>query len=79
VALDKNNGRMGIGLVIKDFNGKVYAAASHVVDFLTDPIVRESMAALKAVEICKNMRLDKIMVEGDSLKVVNAINKPGLN
>jgi ribonuclease HI len=79
VALDKNNGRMGIGLVIRDSSGKVYAAASHVVDFLIDPIVGESMAALKVVEFCKNMGLDRIMVEGDSLQVVNAINKPGLN
>lgn len=79
MALNKNNDRMGIGLVIKDSSGNVYATASHVVDFLTNTIVEESMAALKAVEFCKNMGLDRIMVEGDSLQVVNAINKPGLN
>lgn len=57
MALHKNNGRMGIELAIRDSNGKVYAAASHVVDFLTDPVIGESMAALKAIEFCKNMGL----------------------
>jgi ribonuclease HI len=80
VALDKNNGRMGIGsLVIRDSNGKVYAAASYVVNFLTNPVIGESMAPLKTVEFCKNMGLVRIMEEGDSFQVVNAINKPGLN
>jgi hypothetical protein len=46
VALDNKNGRMGVGLVIKDSNGKVYAAASQVVDFIVDPVVGESIAAL---------------------------------
>jgi ribonuclease HI len=70
---------MGIGLLIRDSNGNVNAAAIHVVDFLVDPVVGESMAVLKVVEFCKNRGLDMIMVEGDSLQVVNSINKPGLN
>jgi len=37
---------MGIGLLIRDSNGKVYAAASQVVDFIVDPVVGESIAAL---------------------------------
>jgi hypothetical protein len=79
MALDRKNGRMGIGLLIRDSNGNVNAAAIHVVDFLVDPVVGESMAVLKVVEFCKNRGLDMIMVEGDSLQVVNSINKPGLN
>jgi ribonuclease HI len=79
VALDNKNGRMGIGLLIRDSKGKVYATASQVVDFIVDPVVGESIAALKVVEFCKNRGLDRIMVEGDSLQVVHSINKPGLN
>ncbi len=79
VALDNKKGRMGIGLLIRDSKGKVHAAASQVVDFIFDPVVGESIAALKAVEFCKNRGLDRIMVEGDSIQVVQSINKPGLN
>jgi len=70
---------MGIGLLIRDSNGKVYAVVSQVVGFLVDSVVGESIAALKCVEFCKNRGLDMIMVGGGSLKVLNSINKPGLN
>lgn len=70
---------MGFDLLIRDWKGKVIAAASHVEDFIADPVVGESMTAMKAVEFCKFRRLNRIIVEGHSLQVVNSINKPGLN
>jgi ribonuclease HI len=79
VALDPKNSRMGFDLLIRDWKGKVIAAAIHVVDFIADPVVGESMAALKAIEFCKFRGLNRIIVEGDSLQVVNSINKPCLN
>lgn len=44
-----------------------------------DPVVVEALAALHTVEFCHNRGLRSIILEGDSLIVVNAINKSGLN
>jgi ribonuclease HI len=43
-----------------------------------DPVVAESFAALRAAEFSRNRGLQRIILEGDSLIVVQAINKPGL-
>jgi ribonuclease HI len=44
-----------------------------------NPAVAEAFAALRAAEFCRNWGLDKIISEGDSLQVVNALNRPGQN
>jgi ribonuclease HI len=42
-------------------------------------VVAEVYAALCAVEFCKNRGLTNIILEGDSLQVVIALQNPGLN
>jgi hypothetical protein len=72
-------GRMGIGIIVRDSEGKVYAVASQSLSALLEPVVTKAIAALKAVEFSRNRGLYKIILEGDSLQVVNAVNAAGPN
>jgi hypothetical protein len=63
---------MGYGLIVKDFSGKVFAAACFTTFSVLDPVVVEASAALR--EFCHTRRFFKIIVEGDSLQVVKALN-----
>jgi ribonuclease HI len=40
-----------------------------------DPATSEAMAALVAIELCRDLGVFYVILEGDSLKVVNAINE----
>jgi hypothetical protein len=57
----------------------VVAAACHSVRFLTDPIIEELFVALRAVEFCRNRSFSHIILEGDSLIVITALNNKNDN
>jgi hypothetical protein len=40
-----------------------------------EPVIGEAMAALVAVEFCRDLGLQDIVLEGDSMLVVNAIKR----
>jgi ribonuclease HI len=73
-AINKQNGCMGYGYIVRDSHGLVVATACHSMRFLTDPIIAESLAALRAVEFCRNRGFSHIILEGDYLIVVTALN-----
>ena len=73
VAISKQNQRMGVGVIIRDERGKVNAALSQTVCTVYDPTTAEIMAALTAVELCRDMGFFDILLEGDSLMAVKAI------
>jgi hypothetical protein len=68
---------MGYGLIVRDFSGKVFAAACFTTFSILDLVVAKAYAALRAVEFCHTWRFLKIIVEGDSLQVVKAIKHKG--
>jgi ribonuclease HI len=72
-ALDSVNRRMGVGILVRDHLGMVIAARSHTLVFLTEPVVAEAIAALHAVEFSRDLGLPRIVLEGDSLQVVTAV------
>jgi ribonuclease HI len=74
VAINFSDGKMGYGGIVRDFMGTVQAAFCFSVDFVAEPVVAESFAALHTVEFCKNRGFTRIILEGDSLLVVQAIN-----
>jgi hypothetical protein len=45
--------------------------------FIVDPIVAEAYAALKAVELCRDLRLCNILLEKDTLDIVNVLLSDG--
>jgi ribonuclease HI len=55
----------------------VYATLSHSVEVCPAPVIVEAMGALQATEFCRDLGLSDLMLEGDSLQVVQAINAEG--
>jgi trehalose-6-phosphatase len=58
---------MGFGCIIRDYQGTVIAAASFPSDSLVEPVLAETLAALRAAKFCRNRGLQIFIMEGDSL------------
>jgi ribonuclease HI len=78
-AINSKKGILGFGCIVWDVHGFVVAALSHSVIVMGNPEVAEALAALHTIEFCRNHGFNSIILEGDSLIVVNAINRVGLN
>ncbi|XP_075633668.1 uncharacterized protein LOC142606158 [Castanea sativa] len=66
-------GHAGLGVVIRDCNGNVVAALSLKIGLPHSVETAEALAALRAVVFAKELRIFKVVVEGDCLKVVQAL------
>ena len=77
VALNSVVKRIGTGVIIQDDKGVVFAALSRSVEACPAPVIVEAMGALHAIEFCQDSGLLNIMLEGDSLQVVQAVNAKG--
>lgn len=73
-AVDKSNGRIGLGVVIRDHLGQMYASKSQTRHGYLEPVAAEAMAALLASLLCCEMRLQQVMLEGDAKVIVDAVN-----
>ncbi|XP_035545902.1 uncharacterized protein LOC118348408 [Juglans regia] len=73
-AIDKVHCRVGTGVVIRDWNVCVTTTLRSTCASFLDPLLGEAIAALRAVKFCAELGLRTIILEGDSLNVVNAIN-----
>ena len=58
---------MGFGAIIRDLNGRVFAAKSVKVNKVFELVVGEAMAAMAALEFCNSRAIQDIILEGDSL------------
>jgi ribonuclease HI len=76
VAIDTKLHIMGFGVIIRDHRGAVCAAKCKRFNRDYEPVIGEAMAAMEAVEFNKDRGLLDIMLEGDSLQVVQAIKEP---
>jgi ribonuclease HI len=74
-AIDKNNQRMGIGIIARDHNRNIVAAFVATRLYITDPSSAEALAAWKMAELCVMLGLNNVLLEGDSLEVVQALCK----
>jgi ribonuclease HI len=77
VALNVVGKRVGIGGFIRDDKGLVIAALSRTMEACPVPIIAEVMGELQATELCRDMGLSDIVLEGDSPQVVQAVNAKG--
>jgi ribonuclease HI len=68
--------RMGIGMIVRNEKGEFVAAMAKVLPSINDPTVAEALAAWHAVNLCVEKGFHKIVLEGLSLVVVSALNKP---
>lgn len=79
MAIDSKNRRMGIGIIARDREGQVIAANYHSVCVRQELVIEEAQATLRAVEFSCELGLQNIILEGDSLQVINAVKVNGPN
>ena len=74
VALFENIGSAGIGVAIRDSDGEIIAALSQRIPLPFSVEMAEAMAARRALLFAQELSLYKVMMEGDCLRVVSALN-----
>ena len=75
-AIFENFGRAGLGVVVRDVEGMVIAALSQNIQLPSSVDSVEALAARRAIILAQEISLTQVVVEGDSLKVIAAINNP---
>jgi ribonuclease HI len=78
-AVDKKNGRIGLGIVVQDYEGVVLAARSTTKNFLANHVVVEALVAFHAIELCREIGFFDIILERDVLPIVNTVKTTGRN
>jgi ribonuclease HI len=72
VAIEKKE--IGIGFIARDEKGKFVGAVSKKERIAVEPVVAETLAALFAILWCQEQNYHDVILEGDALQVVNAVN-----
>ena len=78
-ALNHQSGRIRIGIVIRDHEGKVKAAQCIVRKGSFEPGIAEALAAVQTLIFCHDLGLTMINLEGDAKNVVTALNSKEVN
>lgn len=65
---------MGIGIIVRDFKGLVCAGQSKIINCLRTRVMAGAVGALWAAEFCRDFGLQDVILEGDSLIVVQDIH-----
>ncbi|KAL0008216.1 hypothetical protein SO802_009718 [Lithocarpus litseifolius] len=68
---------VGLGVVFRDHSGQVIAALSQRIGLSRTVELAEALAARRAVEFAKELSLFDIILEGDCLRVVQALSASG--
>jgi hypothetical protein len=72
-SLDVSRKRMGMGIAIRDYRGKLLVAYCATREFITDPATAEALTAWQAAQLSHRLGLQNIVLEGDALEVVNVL------
>ena len=64
----------GIGVVIRDWEGQIIATLSQKVWYPGSVDLVEALAACRAISFAKELSIHQLVIEGDSLRVIQAIN-----
>lgn len=73
-ALFENIGSAGIGVAIRDIEGEIITTLSQRIPLPFSVDMAEAMAACRALLFAQELSLSKVMMEGDCLRVVSALN-----
>ena len=79
VAIDKEKGHVGIGIVVRDWSGKVIAARSITKLGCFEPITGEAIASHYAVYFSMDLGVHNLILEGDAIKLVQVVNSNAPN
>ena len=72
----ESSGRAGLGVVVRDVEGMGIAALSQNIQLPSFVDSVEALATRRAIILAQEISLTQVVVEGDSLKVIAAINSP---
>ena len=72
-ALDKRNGRMGFGVIIRDHKGDVKVMDSRWSRGFLSPFAAKAQVVLVAIQLCLEMSFTKVYLEGDAKGVVEGV------
>ncbi|XP_042974763.1 uncharacterized protein LOC122306401 [Carya illinoinensis] len=78
-AVDSKRGKVGIGIVVRDFRGEVHVIVAAPRQLTRNASVAESLAMLRAILLCSELGLTRVQLEGDAKVVVEAINFRSFN
>ncbi|KAF5442049.1 hypothetical protein F2P56_036930, partial [Juglans regia] len=80
-AVDKANGVIGVGVAVRDSLGYTIATKKTNKLLFPNPLLAKAFGALKAVQFGVELGLSQVVVEGDSLQVINILrsDKEGCN
>lgn len=66
-----------MGVIVRDSKGLVIAVMSKTVEGFPAPVIAVAMGALQAAEFSIDLGIRYVILEGDSLQVIQAINGKG--
>jgi hypothetical protein len=72
-------GRFQFDCGFKGVRSHGFTSVRLLVEASVDLVVAEALATLRTIEFCRNRGFTSLILEGDSLQVMNAISKIGLN
>ncbi|XP_040994328.1 uncharacterized protein LOC121240868 [Juglans microcarpa x Juglans regia] len=70
-AVDNARGIIGVGVAVRDSTGKIIATMRTKKHLFPDPLLAEAFGALKIVQFGLELGLTQVIIEGDSLQVIN--------
>jgi hypothetical protein len=72
--VDRKNGKLGLRVVVWDSLGNFCAAKSKMWLGWLDPTLTEAWAALMAIDLCHELGVQRMILEGDAKILVDAVN-----
>lgn len=66
---------MGVALVLRDHSGQLLAARRATLPYISDPTIAEALAVTQGLQLCRDLGVQRIIVEGDSLEIISAIQR----
>ncbi|XP_042979840.1 uncharacterized protein LOC122310016 [Carya illinoinensis] len=73
-SMDRAKCRIGIGVIIRDWKGKAMATLRCQRALFPDPVIAEALGALKAISLCQQLYINRVILEVDAKTVVDDIN-----
>jgi hypothetical protein len=70
---------MGIGAIIRNYQGEVLFTLLAPKDPITDPIIAEATTAWQTALFCSELEHQRVELEGDALQIVQALRKECCN
>ena len=69
----KQRGKIGIGMVIQGYHGKMWAAKCMTCEGYLDPMSAKVLAATVAAQFCNDLGARKVFLEKDAKNVMEAV------